>query len=82
MTMADLTRISAAMKTKDDAFFKRLGARIAQALQRQLGKPSGAGHRARIAGAEKHGDRFRVQPPGHERQDLGRGLVQPLRVVD
>jgi len=31
MTMADLTRISAAMKTKDDAFFKRLGARIAQA---------------------------------------------------
>ena len=29
--MADLTRISAAMKTKDDAFFKRLGARIAQA---------------------------------------------------
>jgi transcriptional regulator with XRE-family HTH domain len=31
MTMADLIRISAAMKTKDDAFFKRLGARIAQA---------------------------------------------------
>ena len=32
--MADLTRISAAMKTKDDAFFKRLGARIAQARKR------------------------------------------------
>jgi transcriptional regulator with XRE-family HTH domain len=31
MKMADLTRISAAMKTKDDAFFKRLGARIAHA---------------------------------------------------
>jgi transcriptional regulator with XRE-family HTH domain len=35
MTMADLTRISAAMKTKDDAFFKRLGARIAQARKDQ-----------------------------------------------
>ncbi len=33
--MADLTRISAAMKTKDDAFFKRLGARIAQARKDQ-----------------------------------------------
>jgi len=31
MKMADLKRISADMKTKDDAFFKRLGARIAQA---------------------------------------------------
>lgn len=31
MTMADLTRISAAMKTKDDAFFRELGARLAQA---------------------------------------------------
>ncbi len=30
--MADLRRISAAMKTKDDAFFKRLGARIAADL--------------------------------------------------
>jgi transcriptional regulator with XRE-family HTH domain len=35
MTMADLRRISAAMKTKDDAFFKRLGARIAQARKDQ-----------------------------------------------
>ncbi|MHB8528364.1 MAG: helix-turn-helix domain-containing protein [Caulobacteraceae bacterium] len=33
--MADLRRISAAMKTKDDAFFKRLGARIAQARKDQ-----------------------------------------------
>jgi DNA-binding XRE family transcriptional regulator len=33
--MADLTRISAAMKTKDDTFFKRLGARIAQARKDQ-----------------------------------------------
>jgi transcriptional regulator with XRE-family HTH domain len=31
MTMADLNRISAAMKTKDDAFFQALGARVAQA---------------------------------------------------
>lgn len=29
--MADLNRISAAMKTKDDAFFQALGARVAQA---------------------------------------------------
>jgi transcriptional regulator with XRE-family HTH domain len=35
MTMADLRRISAAMKTKDDSFFKRLGARIAQARKDQ-----------------------------------------------
>jgi len=35
MTMADLRRISAPMKTKDDAFFKRLGARIAQARKDQ-----------------------------------------------
>jgi transcriptional regulator with XRE-family HTH domain len=35
MMMADLRRISAAMKTKDDAFFKRLGARIAQARKDQ-----------------------------------------------
>lgn len=28
--MADLTRVSAAMKTKDDAFFRELGTRIAQ----------------------------------------------------
>lgn len=33
--MADLRRISAATKTKDDAFFKRLGARIAQARKDQ-----------------------------------------------
>ncbi len=33
--MADLRRISAAMKTKDDSFFKRLGARIAQARKDQ-----------------------------------------------
>jgi hypothetical protein len=66
----------------DDRGQQGPGISIAQALQRQLGKPSGAGHRALIAGAEKHGDRFRVQPPGHERQDLGRGLVQPLRIVD
>lgn len=31
MIMADLTRVSAAMKTKDDAFFQALGARVAQA---------------------------------------------------
>ncbi len=33
--MADLRWISAAMKTKDDAFFERLGARIAQARKNQ-----------------------------------------------
>jgi len=33
--MADLTRISAAMKTKDDAFFQGLGARVAQARKDQ-----------------------------------------------
>jgi len=31
MTMADLTRVCAAMNTKDESFFKDLGARIAQA---------------------------------------------------
>jgi hypothetical protein len=36
----------------------------------------------RLAGAEQHHHRLRLQPARHERQHLRRGSVQPLRVID
>ena len=66
----------------DDRGQQGPGVSIGQSLQRQPGKASEVAPRGRITGAEQHGDGFGVQPAGSERQGLGRGLVQPLRIVD
>ena len=57
------------------------GVSVGQALEDQLGQARDR-HRARVTDADDHRDRFGFQPAGHEGQDLGRGLVQPLRVID
>ena len=53
---------------------------LLQALDHQLRQPRQLV--TRDAGREQHADRFGFQAAGRERQDLGRGAIQPLGVVD
>ena len=46
----------------------------------ELGNPLRA--KAPAAGCEEHDDAFRLEPPRRERERAGRGLVEPVRVVD
>ena len=66
----------------DDRGQQRPRVRLRQPLQHQPGKPSQVARGGRITRAEQQGDRFGVHPAGNKRQDPGRGLVQPLRVID
>ena len=55
---------------------------VVQPGQVQPGQPGQVTRRCGITRAEYQRDRFGVHPAGDERQDPGRGLVQPLRVID
>jgi hypothetical protein len=48
----------------------------------QNAQARGGKHRVMIAGSEDDGDPLSIQPPGREHKGVGRGPVQPVRVVD
>ena len=52
---------------------------FAQALDRELRQPRQI--IARCACGEHQADRFRVEAAGNEREDLGRGVIEPLFVI-
>ena len=57
------------------------GVGIGQSLERQVGEAGQLAGRARLAHGDDHRHRLGAQPPGHEADDLARGVVQPLGVL-
>ena len=66
----------------DVAQQQHAGVGVAQPVHRQLGQPGQDFHLLAGAGGAHQGDRLGQQAPGDEGEDLGRGLVEPLPVVD
>ena len=62
---------------------QRVRGGLVEARHPQIGQPGGLEGAERIvAGGEQQGDALGVNAPGDERQRVGAGAVQPLRVVD
>ena len=59
---------------------QRPGVRLGQPVDFKLGQPGQL--RTRVAGGEYQSDRVRAQTAGGEPERLGRGLIEPLLVVD
>jgi hypothetical protein len=55
---------------------------IVQAVEQQLGQAGELNVLTGRADGEHHRHRLRKKPSGDEPQDLARGVVEPLRVID
>ena len=83
-----LPRASATIRSRTCASSGPVSAASSSARASASGRPSTtssgnpANSLAGNAGREHQADRIRRQATGHEPEDLGRGVIQPLRVID